>query len=135
MHARTLQELERRAMRLGHPGRHAFRIGRKFEFDRRRSGEARIADRRQILLERRVAAPRRHVAVIGAIAIRHMHMRDAPLEAARHVLGRNAHQPEMRDVGPAVGLITALFVKSDPNEPIALLWGSDHLVREEELFR
>ncbi len=44
-------------------------------------------------------------------------------------------EPEMRDVGPAVGLITALFVKSDPNEPIALLWGSDHLVREEELFR
>lgn len=44
-------------------------------------------------------------------------------------------EPEMRDVGPAVGLITSLFVKRDPNEPIALLWGSDHLVREEELFR
>ena len=44
-------------------------------------------------------------------------------------------EPEMRDVGPAVGLITSLFVKSNPNEPIALLWGSDHLVREEELFR
>src|SRR5579859_2036522 len=34
-------------------------------------------------------------------------------------------EPEMRDVGPAVGLITALFVKRDPTEPIALLWGSD----------
>lgn len=44
-------------------------------------------------------------------------------------------EPEMRDVGPAVGLITALFTKSDPDEPVALLWGSDHLVREEELFR
>lgn len=44
-------------------------------------------------------------------------------------------EPEMRDVGPAVGLITSLFVKRDPNEPIALLWGSDHLVRNEELFR
>jgi mannose-1-phosphate guanylyltransferase len=44
-------------------------------------------------------------------------------------------EPEMRDVGPAVGLVTALFVKKDPNEPIALLWGSDHLVRREELFR
>lgn len=44
-------------------------------------------------------------------------------------------EPEMRDVGPAVGLITSLFVKENPNEPIALLWGSDHLVKEEKLFR
>ncbi len=44
-------------------------------------------------------------------------------------------EPEMRDVGPAVGLVTSLFVKTDPDEPIALLWGSDHLVRNEELFR
>ncbi len=44
-------------------------------------------------------------------------------------------EPEMRDVGPAVGLITALFVKENPDEPIALLWGSDHLVKEEEFFR
>jgi mannose-1-phosphate guanylyltransferase len=44
-------------------------------------------------------------------------------------------EPEMRDVGPAVGLVIAQFVKKDPHEPIALLWGSDHLVRKEELFR
>jgi mannose-1-phosphate guanylyltransferase len=44
-------------------------------------------------------------------------------------------EPEMRDVGPAVGLITSLFVKKNPDEPIALLWGSDHLVKNEELFR
>lgn len=44
-------------------------------------------------------------------------------------------EPEMRDVGPAVGLITAQFVKTYPDEPIALLWGSDHLVRKEDLFR
>lgn len=44
-------------------------------------------------------------------------------------------EPEMRDVGPAVGLVTALFAKRNPDEPIALLWGSDHLVRREELFR
>lgn len=44
-------------------------------------------------------------------------------------------EPEMRDVGPAVGLVTAMFAKMDPNEPVALLWGSDHLVKEEELFR
>lgn len=44
-------------------------------------------------------------------------------------------EPEMRDVGPAVGLVTSLFEKTNPDEPIALLWGSDHLVREEGLFR
>ncbi len=44
-------------------------------------------------------------------------------------------EPEMRDVGPAVGLVAAHFVRSNPTEPIALLWGSDHLVREEALFR
>lgn len=44
-------------------------------------------------------------------------------------------EPEMRDVGPAVGLVTAIFNKIHPKEPIALLWGSDHLVRKEEVFR
>lgn len=44
-------------------------------------------------------------------------------------------EPEMRDVGPAVGLITSLFAKENPDEPFALLWGSDHLVRKEDLFR
>ena len=44
-------------------------------------------------------------------------------------------EPEMRDVGPAVGLITALFSKSNPDEPLALLWGSDHLVKKEDVFR
>ena len=44
-------------------------------------------------------------------------------------------EPEMRDIGPAVGLVTAIFQKINPNEPIALLWGSDHLVKKEDVFR
>ncbi|HUQ85019.1 MAG TPA: sugar phosphate nucleotidyltransferase [Candidatus Limnocylindrales bacterium] len=44
-------------------------------------------------------------------------------------------EPEMRDVGPAVGLVIAQLVKSSPDEPLVLLWGSDHLVKEEGLFR
>ncbi|RJQ26261.1 hypothetical protein C4577_03940 [Candidatus Parcubacteria bacterium] len=44
-------------------------------------------------------------------------------------------EPEMRDVGPAVGLISSIFTKESPTDPIALLWGSDHLVKNEELFR
>lgn len=44
-------------------------------------------------------------------------------------------EPEMRDVGPAVGLVTAMFAKKFPNEPFAILWGSDHLVKNEEMFR
>lgn len=47
-----------------------------------------------------------------------------------HVIG----EPEVRDVGPAVGLATALLLREAPNEPFAILW-SDHLVKKAELFR
>ena len=43
-------------------------------------------------------------------------------------------EPEMRDVGAAVGLMTAILAKIAPNEPFIILW-SDHLVKNEELFR
>lgn len=44
-------------------------------------------------------------------------------------------EPEMRDVGPAVGLVISQFEKTNPDEPIVLLWGSDHLVKKEAEFR
>jgi mannose-1-phosphate guanylyltransferase len=43
-------------------------------------------------------------------------------------------EPQMRDVGPAVGLMTALLTRESPDEAMVILW-SDHLVRNEELFR
>lgn len=43
-------------------------------------------------------------------------------------------EPEMRDVGPAVGLITGILMTDFPDEPMAILW-SDHLVRNDALFR
>lgn len=43
-------------------------------------------------------------------------------------------EPAMRDVGPAVGLMVANFVKKYPNEQIAILWG-DHLIKKAEEFR
>jgi len=43
-------------------------------------------------------------------------------------------EPVMRDVGPAVGLVTALLERENPDEPMAILW-SDHLVRKDALFR
>lgn len=43
-------------------------------------------------------------------------------------------EPVSRDVGPAVGLVTAVLAKVSPKEPIAIVW-SDHLVRKNELFR
>lgn len=43
-------------------------------------------------------------------------------------------EPQVRDVGPAVGLITSILARKFPNEPIAILW-SDHLVRKEATFR
>jgi mannose-1-phosphate guanylyltransferase len=47
-----------------------------------------------------------------------------------HVIG----EPVMRDVGPAVGLITSLLVRDHPSEPMVILW-SDHLVKKDALFR
>src|SRR5258705_6943096 len=47
-----------------------------------------------------------------------------------HIIG----EPEMRDVGPAVGLMTGILTKDAPDEPMAILW-SDHLVKKEEHFR
>lgn len=43
-------------------------------------------------------------------------------------------EPEMRDVGAAVGLVTAILDKVAPAEPFIILW-SDHLVKNEELFQ
>jgi mannose-1-phosphate guanylyltransferase len=43
-------------------------------------------------------------------------------------------EPEMRDVGAAVGLVAAIFQKIAKDEPFIILW-SDHLVRKETLFR
>lgn len=47
-----------------------------------------------------------------------------------HVIG----EPVMRDVGPAVGLITSILMRESPDEPMVILW-SDHLVKNEALFR
>ncbi len=43
-------------------------------------------------------------------------------------------EPAMRDVGPAIGLVSAILAKEFASEPVGILW-SDHLVRNEELFR
>ena len=53
-----------------------------------------------------------------------------PQVPSDHIVG----EPEVRDVGPAVGLMTAILAKTKPDEPMAILW-SDHLVRKEALFR
>lgn len=53
-----------------------------------------------------------------------------PLLPQDHVIG----EPTMRDVGPAVALMTGILTKISPNEPMAILW-SDHLVKREEHFR
>lgn len=42
-------------------------------------------------------------------------------------------EPEMRDVGPAIGLASFLLEKKYPNEQIAILW-SDHLVKNSQIF-
>lgn len=42
-------------------------------------------------------------------------------------------EPDNRDVGPAVSLITAILHKKDPLEPLLILW-SDHLIKKINLF-
>lgn len=42
-------------------------------------------------------------------------------------------EPEMRDVGPAIGLVASILAKQFPFEPVAMLW-SDHLVKHTEMF-
>ncbi len=43
-------------------------------------------------------------------------------------------EPEMRDVGPAIGLTTFILEKRFPNEPMAILW-SDHMVKNIQAFK
>ncbi len=43
-------------------------------------------------------------------------------------------EPEMRDVGPAVGPAMGIVGKDSPNEPVAIIW-SDHFVKKERRFR
>ncbi|MBI2029529.1 mannose-1-phosphate guanylyltransferase [Candidatus Gottesmanbacteria bacterium] len=43
-------------------------------------------------------------------------------------------EPLMRDVGPAVGLITAILYKQSAKVPLTILW-SDHLVGKQDLFK
>lgn len=49
-------------------------------------------------------------------------------------VGNIIFEPEMRDVGPAVGLVAAILDKIAPDEPFFILW-SDHLVKNEDLFQ
>lgn len=43
-------------------------------------------------------------------------------------------EPEMRDVGPAVGVAMGIVGKKHPNLPVAIIW-SDHFVKKERRFR
>ena len=43
-------------------------------------------------------------------------------------------EPEVRDIGPAVGMAISIIGKGSPNSPIAILW-SDHFVKKERRFR
>jgi len=43
-------------------------------------------------------------------------------------------EPEKKDVGPALALVSGIFHSTSPDEPIAILW-SDHLVKNVHLFK
>ena len=61
--------------------------------------------------------------------------KDIISEQLSHIPQENfIFEPAMRDVGPAIGMVALLLAQKFPDEPVAILW-SDHLVRNEELFR
>ncbi len=43
-------------------------------------------------------------------------------------------EPEMRDVGPAVGVAMGIIGKKHPDSPVGIVW-SDHFVKKERRFR
>lgn len=43
-------------------------------------------------------------------------------------------EPELRDVGPAVGLVSAILCKEDKSAPMIILW-SDHIVKKVNIFK
>jgi len=43
-------------------------------------------------------------------------------------------EPEKKDVGPAIALVSGILCQTNPEEPIAILW-SDHLVQQEAEFK
>lgn len=43
-------------------------------------------------------------------------------------------EPEKKDVGPAVALMSGILSQKSPNEPIIILW-SDHLIKKENKFK
>jgi mannose-1-phosphate guanylyltransferase len=49
--------------------------------------------------------------------------------------GHIIREPARRDLGPAVGLAAALIGKSDPDEPLAYIWGADQIYRNENKYR
>lgn len=68
-----------------------------------------------------VSTGKQHVAVVQS---------QLPKISPDHVIG----EPQMRDVGPAVGLMAGILAKESPHEPMVILW-SDHMVKNEKLFR
>lgn len=43
-------------------------------------------------------------------------------------------EPEMRDVAPAIGYVTGILARNNPNQPFAILW-SDHLIEKVDVFK
>ncbi len=44
------------------------------------------------------------------------------------------YEPEKKDVGPAIALVSGILSRLSPYEPIVILW-SDHLIKRNDLFK
>lgn len=61
--------------------------------------------------------------------------KDVILEQIPHIPEENfIFEPEMRDVGPAIGLATFVLGAKDLDEPMGIVW-SDHMLKNADSFR
>jgi mannose-1-phosphate guanylyltransferase len=60
----------------------------------------------------------------------HYISKQLPLLPLTNIIG----EPEMRDVGPAVGLVLATLMSEDKDASIIILW-SDHIVKQTAIFK
>ena len=102
------------------------RVNSPKQFDRVFSGKSTF----RLALERALACAKKEDIFVST----NIRYKKLISEQARELPRRNFFwEPERRDVGPAVGLVTAILEKLDPREPMAIIW-SDHLVKDKKGF-
>lgn len=102
------------------------RVNSPKQFDRVFSGKSTF----RMSLERALASVKKEDVFVST----NIRYKKLISEQAKELPKKNFFwEPIRRDVGPAVGLVTAILEKLNPREPMAIIW-SDHLVKDKKGF-